>query len=55
MLLLMSGVTITIAHNYIIRGRNSDAFSWYLFLTIFLGSIFLLCQAYEYKYGVKFS
>jgi heme/copper-type cytochrome/quinol oxidase subunit 3 len=26
-----------------------------LFLTILLGVTFLYCQAYEYKYGVKFS
>ena len=54
MLLLTSGVTITIAHAYIVKGRN-DAFAWFLFLTVVLGSVFLFCQAYEYKYGVTFS
>lgn len=54
LLLLTSGVTITIAHAYILR-NNNDGFFWYLFLTIVLGVTFLFCQAYEYKYGVKFS
>jgi cytochrome c oxidase subunit 3 len=54
LLLLTSGLTITIAHAYIIK-NNIDGFAWYLFLTILLGVTFLFCQAYEYKYGVKFS
>jgi len=54
LLLLTSGVTITIAHAYIIK-NNADGFFWYLFLTVLLGVSFLFCQAYEYKYGVKFS
>lgn len=54
MLLLASGVTITVAHAYIV-GNNHDGFFWYLFLTIVLGVTFLFCQAYEYQYGVKFS
>jgi cytochrome c oxidase subunit 3 len=54
LLLLTSGITITIAHAYIVRG-NHDGFAWYLLLTILLGVTFLFCQAYEYKYGVKFS
>jgi heme/copper-type cytochrome/quinol oxidase subunit 3 len=54
LLLLSSGVTITIAHAYILRD-NTDGFAWYLFLTIVLGVTFLYCQAYEYRYGVKFS
>lgn len=54
LLLLTSGATITVAHAYIIKD-NTDGFFWYLFLTILLGITFLFCQAYEYKYGVKFS
>jgi len=54
LLLLSSGVTITIAHAYILK-NNHRGFFWYLFLTILLGVTFLFCQAYEYKYGVKFS
>jgi cytochrome c oxidase subunit 3 len=53
-LLLASGVTITVAHAYIIQ-NNKDGFSWYLMLTILLGCMFLFCQWYEYTYGVKFS
>lgn len=53
-LLLTSGVTITRAHAYIVRGNN-DGFAYFLFLTILLGTVFLFCQAYEYKYGVTFS
>jgi cytochrome c oxidase subunit 3 len=54
LLLLASGVTITIAHAYLVR-NNVDGFFWYLLLTILLGVTFLYCQAYEYKYGIKFS
>lgn len=54
LLLLTSGVTITVAHAYIVKG-NHDGFAWFLFLTVVLGATFLLCQGYEYKYGVKFS
>jgi cytochrome c oxidase subunit III len=54
LLLLTSGVTITIAHAYLIK-NNARGFSWYLVLTVILGVTFLFCQAYEYKYGVKFS
>lgn len=54
LLLLTSGLTITIAHACIVK-NNPEGFSWYLFLTIILGGVFLFCQAYEYKYGVKFS
>lgn len=54
LLLLASGVTITIAHAYIVK-NNASGFSWYLMLTILLGVTFLFCQAYEYKYGIKFS
>lgn len=61
LLLLASGVTITIAHAYLYMSVGEEKklkiinFSWYLFLTIALGVTFLFCQAYEYKYGVKFS
>lgn len=54
LLLLTSGVTITAAHAYIIK-NNSGYFAMNLGLTVLLGVVFLLCQAYEYKYGVKFS
>jgi cytochrome c oxidase subunit 3 len=54
LLLLTSGLTITVAHAYILRD-NRQGFGAYLLMTIILGVVFLLCQAYEYKYGVKFS
>jgi heme/copper-type cytochrome/quinol oxidase subunit 3 len=53
-LLLSSGVTITLAHQYVLN-NNKTLFSWTLFLTIVLGICFLCCQFFEYKYGVKFS
>lgn len=54
LLLLTSGFTITVAHAYIVKDKNRY-FAWYLLLTIILGIVFLICQAYEYKHGVKFS
>lgn len=54
LLLLTSGVTITVAHAYIVKNQQ-DGFAWFLFLTIILGTVFLFCQAYEYKYGITFS
>jgi cytochrome c oxidase subunit 3 len=54
LLLLTSGLTITVAHAYILRD-NRAGFGAYLLMTIILGLVFLMCQAYEYKYGVKFS
>lgn len=54
LLLLTSGVTITLGHAELVKG-NTTAFFWQLFLTILLGTVFLFCQAYEYQYGVLFS
>jgi heme/copper-type cytochrome/quinol oxidase subunit 3 len=54
LLLLTSGITITVAHAYISTCSDRETL-WYLFLTVLLGVTFLFCQAYEYKYGVKFS
>jgi cytochrome c oxidase subunit 3 len=57
LLLLTSGITVTAAHQYILRGDAyaKDAFSFFLMLTVFLGAAFLFCQFYEYKYVIKFS
>jgi cytochrome c oxidase subunit 3 len=60
LLLLTSGVTITIAHAYILEASSQaryahSGFATYLLFTIILGLVFLCCQGYEYKYGVKFS
>lgn len=56
-LLLSSGVTITLAHRAILRGDNYtyiDHFNKHLLATIILGVVFLCCQGIEYKYGVTF-
>lgn len=56
-LLLSSGITITLAHHAI---KKNDAvlsfvkFINYLGATILLGLAFLLCQWIEYKYGLRF-
>jgi len=56
-LLLSSGVTITLAHRAILKGdnyTNIDMFNKHLLATIILGVVFLCCQGIEYKYGVTF-
>jgi cytochrome c oxidase subunit 3 len=58
LLLLSSGITITLAHHAILKSTlvaYRKIFVKYLFCTIVLGVIFLLCQAIEYKYGIAFS
>ena len=57
LLLLSSGVTITLAHRAILRTPNFSfmgKFDKYLLITIILGTIFLYCQLTEYKYGITF-
>lgn len=46
-ILLLSGVTITIAHHGLKKGHRGQLILW-LFLTVALGFIFLGFQAYEY-------
>ena len=53
-LLLSSGVTITLAHRAILAGDN-NLFKKALWLTVILGLVFLCCQCIEYKYGVLFA
>lgn len=58
LLLLSSGVTITLAHRAILSmtgDYHRYLFLKHLFATIVLGVTFLLCQAIEYKYGITFS
>lgn len=58
LLLLSSGVTITLAHHALLHSMalsSRTSFLRYLFSTIVLGITFLLCQAIEYKYGITFS
>jgi heme/copper-type cytochrome/quinol oxidase subunit 3 len=58
LLLLTSGVTITMAHNSILKATTfveHQKFIKHLFVTILLGISFLICQGIEYKYGVTFT
>jgi len=58
LLLLSSGVTITLAHHAILKAdtyHQQKIFTKYLLATIILGITFLICQGIEYKYGVTFS
>ena len=57
LLLLTSGLTITLAHHAILKASTFSehkAFAKHLFVTILLGITFLICQGIEYKYGVTF-
>lgn len=47
LILLTSGLTITLAHWGIVRGKNQQALLWQI-VTIVLGSVFLSLQVYEY-------
>jgi heme/copper-type cytochrome/quinol oxidase subunit 3 len=58
LLLLSSGVTITLAHRAILKANNFTEhyiFQAHLFATISLGITFLCCQWIEYKYGITFT
>jgi len=60
LLLLSSGVTITIGHHSIFHGKVSvmtqkSILFVGLCLTIVFGIVFLSCQFFEYSYGVNFS
>jgi cytochrome c oxidase subunit 3 len=50
LLLLSSGVTVTIAHWALKEGKRA-VLNWFLFFTILLGVIFLGVQAYEYSHA----
>ncbi|NUZ07036.1 cytochrome c oxidase subunit 3 [Piscinibacter koreensis] len=47
LLLLSSGVTLTIAHHALIANRRARAVTW-MWFTVLLGILFLSLQAYEY-------
>ncbi|MDP1934997.1 MAG: cytochrome c oxidase subunit 3 [Nitrosomonas sp.] len=47
LLLLLSGVTCTLAHHALKENRRDGLKKW-LLATIFLGALFIGCQAYEY-------
>jgi cytochrome c oxidase subunit 3 len=58
LLLLSSGVTITLAHRAILKANTfieHYKFQAHLFATITLGVTFLCCQWIEYKYGITFT
>ena len=50
LLLLTSGVTVTIAH-YALKENHRGTLNWFLFLTVVLGVIFIALQAYEYGHA----
>jgi cytochrome c oxidase subunit III len=52
MLLLLSGVWLTISHHALIAGNRSKAIFW-LALTILFGVVFLGLQVYEYIHAYK--
>ncbi len=57
LLLLSSGVTITIAHHIIVLKRPTiyfGLFQIFLMLTIIFGVAFLICQGIEYTNGLNF-
>ncbi|MBL4690096.1 MAG: cytochrome c oxidase subunit 3 [Rhodospirillales bacterium] len=49
-ILLTSGVTVTVAHNKILKGDNKGTARW-LLLTVLLGLTFTGFQAYEYYHA----
>ncbi|TAM44433.1 MAG: cytochrome c oxidase subunit 3 [Gammaproteobacteria bacterium] len=52
LILLASGVTVTIAHWGLLKNNRSQLVIW-LFLTVALGITFLSLQAYEYAHAYK--
>jgi cytochrome c oxidase subunit 3 len=53
LLLIISGVTVTYAHKAVACGRHSEVLDG-LYMTIFLGIIFLISQINEY-YEISFN
>lgn len=55
LILLLSGTTVTWAHHSLVEG-NRKGLIWGLLITVILGIIFTICQAYEYMHaGFSFS
>jgi cytochrome c oxidase subunit 3 len=55
LILLLSGTTVTWAHHALLE-NNRRGLIWGLLLTVILGILFTLCQAYEYGHAAfKFS
>ncbi len=49
-LLLTSGVTLTIAHHALIADKRAKTIAW-MWVTVALGTVFLICQGYEYAHA----
>jgi cytochrome c oxidase subunit 3 len=52
LLLLTSGVTLTIAHHALVAGQRSKTILW-MWITVVLGATFLGVQAYEYMHAYR--
>jgi len=50
LILLLSGVTVTWAHHALIEGKRNSLI-WGLILTVALGALFTMFQAYEYSHA----
>lgn len=58
MLLLTSGLTLTLAHRALVKSNTylyTKFAKFTLFVTILLGITFLFCQFIEYRYGITFN
>lgn len=58
LLLLTSGLTLTLSHRALLKANNhyyTKLSAAHLFVTVVLGTTFLCCQFIEYKYGVTFT
>lgn len=51
-LLLTSGVTLTIAHHALIANQRTKTILW-MWITVLLGAVFLVVQAYEYMHAYR--
>ncbi|WP_374365291.1 cytochrome c oxidase subunit 3 [Piscinibacter sp.] len=52
LLLLTSGVTLTIAHHALIAGKRGKTIAW-MWITVLLGATFLCVQGYEYAHAYR--
>ena len=52
LLLLTSGVTLTIAHHALIAGNRGKTIAW-MWITVLLGATFLCVQGYEYAHAYR--
>ncbi|TXC65432.1 cytochrome c oxidase subunit 3 [Piscinibacter aquaticus] len=52
LLLLTSGVTLTIAHHALIADKRSKTIFW-MWITVLLGATFLVVQGYEYMHAYR--